>query len=73
MIKVKLFADFRKGREKELEFEFFEGINGKFILNKLQIDESEIAVFLVNGRNKDLDEPLKDGDVVALFPPIAGG
>lgn len=73
MIKVKLFAEFRKGRGKEVDFEYFEGINGKFILNSLKIDESEIAVFLVNGKNKSLDEPLLDGDVVALFPPIAGG
>ncbi|MCS7279010.1 MAG: MoaD/ThiS family protein [Thermodesulfobacteriaceae bacterium] len=73
MIKVKLFADFRKDRGKEVDFEYFEGINGKFILEKLKIDEKEIAVFLVNGKNKKLDEPLEDGDVIALFPPIAGG
>jgi sulfur-carrier protein len=32
---------------------------------------------LKNGRNihflKDLDTPLDDGDVIALFPPVAGG
>ncbi len=73
MIKVKLFADLREGRGKEIEFEYFEGINGKTILEKLKIEENEIAVFLVNGKNKNLDEPLQDGDVIALFPPIAGG
>ena len=36
-----------------------------------------IVHILVNGRSIDLTEglktPLKDGDVVAIFPPVAGG
>jgi len=41
-------------------------------------DPADHLIVLVNGRNyicmpDKLDTPLKDGDEVALFPPIAGG
>lgn len=73
MIKVKLFATFRDGRSKEVEFEYFEGITGRFILNKLDIKEEDVAIFLVNGLDGKWDAPLSDGDVISLFPPVGGG
>ncbi|QER41921.1 MoaD/ThiS family protein [Thermodesulfobacterium sp. TA1] len=73
MIKVKLFATLREGRKNEIDFEFFEGINGRYILNALNIPEKQVSIFLVNGRDKSLDEPLSDGDVIAIFPPVGGG
>jgi len=30
-------------------------------------------VFFVNGRHVELDHPLQDGDVLSVFPPVAGG
>ena len=41
-------------------------------------EPADHLIILVNGRNHmctadKLDTPLKDGDEVALFPPIAGG
>ena len=30
-------------------------------------------IVIVNGRRIDLDQKLKDGDVVAVLPPIGGG
>ncbi|MDK2861202.1 MAG: sulfur-carrier protein [Thermodesulfobacterium sp.] len=73
MIKVKLFATLREGRANEIDFKFFPGINGRFILEKLNIPEKQVAIFLVNGRDYSLDEPLSDGDVIAIFPPVGGG
>jgi len=73
MIKVKLFANLREGRKKEVNFEFFEGINGRYILKTLNIPEKQVSIFLVNGRDKSLEEPLSNGDVVAIFPPVGGG
>ncbi len=73
MIKVKLFANLREGRKKEVDFEFFEGINGRYILKILNIPEKQVSIFLVNGRDKSLDAPLSEGDVVAIFPPVGGG
>ncbi|HCD09851.1 MAG: ThiamineS protein [Caldanaerobacter subterraneus] len=73
MIKVKLFATFREGRQKEVNFDYFEGITGRFIINKLNIKEKDVAMFLVNGLDGKLDDPLSDGDVISLFPPVGGG
>uniref|UniRef100_A0A7V4JR67 MoaD/ThiS family protein n=1 Tax=Thermodesulfobacterium geofontis TaxID=1295609 RepID=A0A7V4JR67_9BACT len=73
MIKVKLFANLREGRKKEVDFEFFEGINGKYILKVLNIPEKQVSIFLVNGKDRSLDEALSDEDVVAIFPPVGGG
>lgn len=73
MIRVKLFATFREGRQKEVYFDYFEGINGKYILDKLDIKEEDIAIYLVNGADGKIDNPLKDGDTISLFPPVGGG
>lgn len=38
---------------------------------------SQSSIILVNGRDarelQGLDTPLKPGDVIAIFPPVAGG
>jgi molybdopterin converting factor small subunit len=73
MIKVKLFATFRNGREKEIHFKYYEGITGRKIIEKLGIKEEEVAIFIVNGRDKKWDEPIEDEATVSLFPPVGGG
>jgi len=40
-------------------------------MNNIPLDMPMIR--LVNGEFAELSQRLKDGDVVALFPPIAGG
>ncbi len=73
MIKVKLFAYFRNNRGKELEFPFRENLTILDIANELGIEEHLIAIPLINGRRKALDEVVNDGDTVFLFPPVGGG
>ena len=73
MIEVRLFATFRDGRPK---ISFFDP--GKFhivseIADHFHISHSEVAICLVNGKHSKLNTPVKDNDVVALFPPIGGG
>lgn len=73
MLEVRLFATLREGREKIYFFE-----PGKFsvaaeVLDELKIPHEEVAVYLINGRHSKLDAPLKDGDLVAIFPPVGGG
>lgn len=73
-IEVRLFAYFREGRDKKVFLEINEEeVTPRYILNKLNIDEKEVSILLINGRDGKVTTSLKDGDVVALFPPVGGG
>ncbi|MCO6040446.1 ubiquitin-like small modifier protein 1 [Thermococcus alcaliphilus] len=52
---------------KELHPEFKEEIFGE------DYDDSADVNISRNGRYASFDEELKDGDIVALFPPTSGG
>jgi molybdopterin converting factor small subunit len=43
------------------------------VLERFEVPLDAPRVMLVNGRHKSLDHVLEDGDVVAVFPPVAGG
>lgn len=73
MIEVRLFATFRLGRQKIYSLSAEEYKTTKDVCALLDIDEEEVAILLINGFHSKLDDPLKDGDVVSLFPPCAGG
>lgn len=73
MIRVKLFATLREGRDKEIVLPYQQGITGKDVLKILNIPEDQVAIFLVNGKDRNLEEPLSDGDILAIFPPVGGG
>ncbi|MBU3181110.1 MoaD/ThiS family protein [Clostridium psychrophilum] len=70
---VKVFATFREGRQKIQTLELEEGSTPKDIFKILGIEESEIAIMLRNGRDRENDIKLADGDTISLFPPVGGG
>jgi len=73
-VKVKLFATFRNGRFIKKNIEVDENdTKVRDLLNKLGIKEEEVALIIVNGMHSDVDRKLEEGDVLALFPPVAGG
>jgi len=72
-VTVKLFATFREGRFKVEERDFPEASRVLDVLEPLNIVPEEIAICLVNGRNVNEEHLLKDGDTIALFPPVGGG
>ncbi|NLJ79289.1 MAG: MoaD/ThiS family protein [Tissierellia bacterium] len=72
-IKVRLFAHFRQGREREQILEMEDGTDVAAVLNRLGIDEQEVKIALINGVNGPLDKKLEDDDVLSLFPPVGGG
>lgn len=72
-VTVKLFATFRDGRFKVEERDLPEGSQVLDLLVPLRILPEEIAICLVNGRNVDEKHILRDGDTLALFPPVGGG
>ena len=72
-VTVKLFATLRDGRFEEEVRHYDPGCTVGQVLEVLGILESEVKVVFVNNRHAGLSRELRDGDVLALFPPIGGG
>lgn len=72
-VEVRLFAYFREGREKKQALKLTEDTEISKVLEILNIKEEEVSILLLNGRDGSADRKLKDGDVIALFPPVGGG
>jgi len=77
-VEVKLFANFREylppGSEKySCTLELEEGVTIGQILERLKIPTSQPMISLVNGIHRKLEDPLQPGDVLSIFPPVAGG
>ena len=73
MIEVRFFATLREGRGKVAQLPTEEASCGGDILRRFGIPQEEVAIFLINGFHSKPEDPVKDGDVVALFPPVGGG
>lgn len=72
-ITLKLFATLRDYGAKYEELELKEGITLEELVAMKKIPLDMPMIRLVNGEFAEFSQTLKDGDVVALFPPIAGG
>lgn len=73
MLEVRLFAYFRDNREKVMFVKHEDFPNPQSILDHLGIKLEDVAILLVNGRHSKASTILNDGDIVAFFPPVAGG
>lgn len=73
MISVKIFATLRDGRQKAYELPAEELSTAGDIMRHLNIPAGDVAILLINGFHAKPGDPVKDGDVVSLFPPCAGG
>lgn len=72
-ITVKLFATLREGRDKIVDLVIDDNTTGVDVLSILSIDISDVAIYLVNGRDASIDKSLLDGDILSIFPPVGGG
>ena len=77
-VEVKLFANFREylppGSEKySCMLELEEGTTITQVLARLNVPEFQPMVPLVNGIHCQPEDPLQPGDVLSIFPPVAGG
>jgi molybdopterin converting factor small subunit len=77
-IEVKLFATLRdylpKGSGQfscKVEIDSTDTVRN--VLERLEIPEEMPKIILVNGVHSNLDRALKFGDVLSVFPPVAGG
>ncbi|UCE47067.1 MAG: MoaD/ThiS family protein [Phycisphaerales bacterium] len=73
LVEVRLFASFREGRFKERELELPEGSSLGDLLAQLEIAQKDAKITIVNGSAVSAEHKLAEKDVVAIFPPIAGG
>ena len=73
MIEVRLFAGLRQGRQKIYQMEPDSVKNVQDIMDVLDIRRSEVNILLINGFHQKPETPVKDEDVVSLFPAVGGG
>ena len=73
MIEVRLFAGLREGRQKVYQMEPGSISTIQDVMDALQIPREEVNIMLINGFHKEPQSPIKDGDIVALFPAVGGG
>ena len=77
-IEVKLFATLRdylpKGSSQfSCRMEVDGSIRVQDILSRLKIPEEMPKIILINGVHGKKEQILKGGDVLSIFPPVAGG
>ncbi len=72
-ITVKLFATLRHGRFDQRVMEGGEGMVVRHVVAMLNIPEKEAAIIFVNSRHAEFETVLKEGDTLAIFPPVGGG
>jgi sulfur carrier protein ThiS len=72
-VTIKLFAQFRKNRFKEVEQELALDTTVADVLASLTINQSELGVALINGRHVLPEDVLHEGDGLSLFPKVGGG
>jgi sulfur-carrier protein len=77
-IEVKLFATLRdylpKGSSRfSCKVEVDGSTRVQDILSRLKIPEEIPKIILINGVHGKKEQILKDGDVLSIFPPVAGG
>ena len=73
MIEVRVFATLRQGREKVTMLEPQGIACAGDILEKLNLSREEVSILLINGFHQKPEASVKDGDILALFPPVGGG
>ncbi|RMG75171.1 MAG: MoaD/ThiS family protein [Nitrospirae bacterium] len=72
-VKVKLFATLQRYGASEQTLELPEGSTVQDVIERLNIPKDIPLLRILNAVHVKPEQPLKDGDTLALFPPIAGG
>lgn len=78
-IELRLFASLRKklppgAPRGKCRLEVPEGATIGDVLTRMDIPRATAQMVLLNGdHDRDFDRVLHDGDVLSIFPPVAGG
>ena len=73
MIEVRFFATLRDGRGKIAQVPAEDVSSASELLRRFDIPDEEVAILLINGFHSKPGDPVKDGDIISLFPPVGGG
>lgn len=73
LVKIKLFATFRKGRFRENEMELAEGCKVGWVIDHLAIPRKELGIVFLNGLATTPETVLQEGDTLSIFPMVGGG
>jgi len=73
LVQVRLFATFRERRFREKEMDLSDGTTMGQLLDQLEIPAKEARILLVNGDAVSDDYQFSPEDIIAIFPPLAGG
>ena len=78
IVQVRLFANLRDylppGSDRfSCQVETDDGARVGDIMDRLKIPVDVPKIILINSVHSDQEDPVKDGDVISIFPPIAGG
>ncbi len=72
-ITVRLHGSFRVGRFREAVRAYPEGTTAAGVVVDLGIPLAQPDIVIVNDERATFDRVLRDGDLLALFPLVAGG
>jgi len=72
-VTVKLFASLRQGRSAEMVIACAIDSTVEVIIRDMGIPLDQVATVLVNDSPVNFGYRLTAGDILSLFPPLAGG
>jgi len=77
-VEVRLFANLAKllppgSQKKRSTINVKKGATVDELLERLNIPPKITNIIMVNGKHQGRDIELSEGDVLSVFPPIAGG
>lgn len=77
-VEVRLFANLAKllppgSQKKRATIAVKKGTTVHELLDRLNIPPKITNIIMINGVHQDRKAELNEGDVVSVFPPIAGG
>lgn len=76
-VEVRLYATFREhlppGHKESCVLELAEGARVVEVMQTLRIPQDLPNLILLNGRQSAPESALHHGDVLSIFPPLAGG
>ncbi len=77
-VEVRLFATFTRylpdhAEGHKIVLELADGTTAKQVLVQLRVPLEEIKLVFINSVHAEIEDVLKDGDRMGVFPPVGGG